>query len=357
MSVLVTGASGFLGGAVVQRLLARGESRIRCFIRPNSHAARLEELRIAYPEAELEFFVGNLTSAADACCALDGIKTVYHLAAEMRGASATIFLNTLVASQRLLKAASNTKPERIVLVSSLCVYGTSKLPGGTLIDEESRLEQHPEKRDDYSHAKLRQEMLFRECQSRTGFELVILRPGSIYGVGGKTFPARIGMDVRGWLVRLGPNLPLPLSYVDNCAEAIVFAGTTARAGSIYNVIDDDLPTSVEYVNAYRSSVGRVRLLSVPFPITMVLSSMAEKYQLHSQQRARALLTPYQCASLWRGHQFSNQKLKSMGWRQIVPTREAMQRTFESLLRHSDHTQRCQPRPQLVPDSPSAGASA
>jgi len=180
MSILVTGASGFLGGAVVQRLLAHGERSLRCFIRPTSNTTRLKELQALYPNANLEFVVGNLTSVTDVHRALDGIETVYHLAAKMRGAPATVFLNTVVASKRLLDAARETKPRRVVLVSSLSVYGTSQVPCGSPIDENGELEQHPEKRDVYSHAKLRQELLFHEYEARGEFELVVLRPGSIY---------------------------------------------------------------------------------------------------------------------------------------------------------------------------------
>ena len=90
MSILITGASGFLGGAVVERLLSRGESCLRCFIRPNSNTGRLRDIQGGYPNAKLEFVVGNLTSTTDAYRALDGIKTVYHLAAKMRGAPATV---------------------------------------------------------------------------------------------------------------------------------------------------------------------------------------------------------------------------------------------------------------------------
>jgi nucleoside-diphosphate-sugar epimerase len=362
MSVLITGASGFLGGAVVERLLAHGERQLRCFIRPSSNIARLQELQAAYPSASLEFVKGNLTSERDACRALDGIKTVYHLAAKMRGAPATVFLNTVVASKRLLEAARETRPRRIVLVSSLSVYGTSQLPCGRPIDETFELEQHPEKRDVYSHAKLRQELLFHEYEDRGGFELVILRPGSVYGIGGKNFSARVGIEVQGWLLRFGRKNLLPLTYLDNCAEAVILAGTRAAAGGIYNVIDDDLPTSAEYVNAYRRSVERLRSISVPFFITMALSSLAEKYQAYSQQQLPALLTPYKSASLWRGHRFSNQKAKSMGWQQIVPTQEAVRRTFEYLDHQRAHSGQstsplCRhPLSQVVRENPSAGVA-
>src|SRR5713226_10202874 len=101
MSILVTGASGFLGGAVVERLCAHEVSRVRCFVRPRSDRSRLEQLQVEYPNCKLEYLTGNLTSPADCRRALQGVTTVFHLAAQMGGAPASVFLNTVIASRRL----------------------------------------------------------------------------------------------------------------------------------------------------------------------------------------------------------------------------------------------------------------
>jgi hypothetical protein len=103
MTVLVTGSTGFLGTAVVERLLAHGVRRIRCFARPSSNTARLTTLASAY-QHPVEVTVGNLQSVADIERALVGVDTVYHLAGGMRGAPAGIFLDTVVASKRLVEA-------------------------------------------------------------------------------------------------------------------------------------------------------------------------------------------------------------------------------------------------------------
>jgi nucleoside-diphosphate-sugar epimerase len=62
VKVLVTGASGFLGTAFVERLLARGEKDIRCLLRSGSPRARLEEIARRHPDARVELFTGSLSN-------------------------------------------------------------------------------------------------------------------------------------------------------------------------------------------------------------------------------------------------------------------------------------------------------
>src|SRR5262249_19248167 len=141
--VLVTGATGFLGTALVERLLARGEKDVRCFVRPGSHRERLEAVARRYPEAQVELFEGSLSSKEGAARALEGVSVVYHLAASLLGAAADIFLNTVVASKNLLEAIVATgRPIKVVLVSSFGVYGVADLPRGHEVDEQTPLEPH-----------------------------------------------------------------------------------------------------------------------------------------------------------------------------------------------------------------------
>ncbi len=336
MTVLVTGSTGFLGTAVVERLLEHGVRQIRCFARPSSDTARLAALAASYNADGLEVVIGNLQSAADSERALVGVDTVYHLASAMRGAPAAIFLDTVVASKRLLDAIGSHPVRRLVLVSSLSVYGLADAPVDRLVDESTGLEPHPERRDPYSHAKLRQEQLVQERAVRAGFELVILRPGALYGRGGPAFSTRVGLTAAGWLLHFGGNNMLPLCHVSNCAEAVVLAGTSSRfpAGA-YNVVDDDLPTAAEYVRRYKREVRHIRSIRCPFFATMLLSKWAERLQVSSRGRMPLPLTPYRTASLWRGHRFDSSRLRRAGWTQIVSTREGLAGAFDDL-RARDH---------------------
>jgi nucleoside-diphosphate-sugar epimerase len=332
MKVLVTGATGFLGSVMVERLLAHGEKDIRCFLRGGSDRARLDALAARHPDARLEMFVGSLGSKESAGKAIEGVDVVYHLAASLAGAAADIFVSTVVASKNLLEAiAAAGRPIKVVLVSSFGVYGVADLPRGHVVDEETPLETHPERRDLYSQAKLRQEKLFREYQAKYGFPLVVLRPGVIYGPRGSAISTRVGLSLFGVFLHLGGDNVLPLSYVDNCAEAIVVAGQSDRAnGQTYNVHDDDLPTCRDYLARYQRDVKPVRRIPVPYLALQGISSLVQRYHAFSKGQLPAIFTPYKTATSWKGNRFDNRKLKALGWQPLVSTEEGMRRAFEWL---------------------------
>ena len=328
MKVLVTGATGFLGGSVVARLLAHGEEDLRVIARPGARRDRIEAAHARYPRAHIEYLAANLVSRADAAGAVADVDVVYHLAASMKGAPADMFLNTVVGTRYLLEALATRPSARLVLVSSFSVYGVATLPRGAAVNEDTPLEPHPDRRDVYGQAKLRQELLCREHAGKSIGELVVLRPGVIYGEEGAGISARVGLSLFGLFLRLGGKNLLPLSYVENCAEAIVVAGrASAAAGQTYNVHDDDLPTCAAYLAAYEKAVRPMPGISVPYPVLRALSRGLEGYHRWSKGQLPAIFTPYKVAATWGGNRFDNHKIKGIGWRQLVPTSEGMRRTF------------------------------
>jgi nucleoside-diphosphate-sugar epimerase/peptidoglycan/xylan/chitin deacetylase (PgdA/CDA1 family) len=328
MKILVTGAAGFLGTALVGRLLAHGYNDIRCNVRRRTDIPKLDKLLEQHPRIQLDHCVGDLRYREDAARTLDGVQLIFHLAAGKKGTAADLFLNSVVASRNLLDAVADRKPMRIVLVSSFGVYGVAGLGRGAWVNEHTVLEPHPEWRDHYSYSKLRQEQLFWEYQQRNRFELVVLRPGVIYGPAGAHFSNRVGLRIGKCQLHFGGRNLLPLSYVENCAEAVVVAGThPGAAGQVYNVHDDDLPTCRQYLRAYRKNVSNIRSMSIPYFAVLLLSSLVAKYNRYSTGQLPAILTPYKAASQWGGNRFDNSKLRSTGWRQLVPTAEGLQRSF------------------------------
>lgn len=330
MKILVTGGGGFLGSVLIARLLEHGQRDIRILLRSAKRLNQLNSLIARYPGANVELMTGNLSRKADIARAVEGAGVIFHLASAMGGGAADMFLSSVVGSRNLLEVVDK-RPVRIVLVSSFGVYGVAGMPSGALVDENTPLEQHPEKRDLYSHTKLRQEQIFVEYQKKNGFELVIVRPGVIYGPGAAGhFSARVGLSLFGVFLHLGGSNKLPLSYVDNCAEAIAVAGLSDKAaGQVYNIHDDDLPTSRQYLRRYRREVKKIRFIPVPHFALMAISRLVERYYNYSQGQLPAIFTPYKTASMWVGKRFSNAALKSTGWKQLVSTDEGLRRTFAS----------------------------
>lgn len=339
MKALITGAGGFLGRQVLARLLAHGHTDVRCFLRDPAKTGQLQEIAKAYPGARVEYLYGNLRTLADSRAAVDGVSLVFHLAAGLKGSCADLFLNSVVASKVLLEALESRtsvplQETRIVLVSSFGVYGVAGLPRGAMVEETTPLEPHPEWRDFYSYSKLRQEQLFWEAQSKDHFELVVLRPGVIYGPGGGHFSGRVGIQVGPVFLHLGGRNLLPITYVENCAEAIVVAGThPASAGQVYNVHDDGLVTAAHYLRQYKKHVRKVRSLRLPYFATWALAWELERYHRRTMGQLPAVLTRYKVAASWRGNRFRNQKLHSIGWSPIVSTPDALAQTFEYFRQH------------------------
>lgn len=328
MKTLITGAAGFLGTELVERLLIHGATDIRCFVRPGANVSRLRALAESHPVARVEFTTGNMTVRADVERTVRDVDVVFHLAAAMKGSAADMFLNTVVGTRRLLDAVANRPATRVVLVSSYGVYGVASMRHGALVDENAPLESAPEKRDPYSYSKWRQEMLFHEYRERVGFPGVAVRAGVIYGPGGAPLSARVGVNVFGTFLSLGGGNPLPLSYVTNCAEALVFAARdAASAHSVINACDDDLPSCAGYLRRYRREVKRLRVVPVPYPAMQLVSRAVERYSIKSHGQMPAVFTPYRTASLWKQTRFSNARLKEIGWRQVVPTEEGLRRAF------------------------------
>ncbi|ACY13122.1 NAD-dependent epimerase/dehydratase family protein [Haliangium ochraceum] len=329
MKILVTGANGFLGSALVRRLCARGLKGIRCLVRPGSDRSRLDAIEKEYP-GSIELCIGTLNRPSDCVRALEGVDLVQHLAAATGGAPADMFQNSVVATKNLLEAMLAEKREiRLVFCSSFAVYGVADLPRGTVVDEETPIEANPTQRDMYSHTKLRQEQLVWRYHREHRIPTAFVRPGVIYGPGGgSAISARVGLNLFGIFLHLGRNNVLPLTFVDNCAEALAVVGEHPESnGQAYNVVDDDLLGAKEYLSRYRAHVAKLRYLTLPFFATRLLSLAVERYYDHSGGQLPAIFTRYKTDSQWKGNRFSNAKLKALGWEPLVSTDEGLERHF------------------------------
>ncbi|MGH7438759.1 MAG: NAD-dependent epimerase/dehydratase family protein, partial [Polyangiaceae bacterium] len=151
-NVLVTGANGFLGVAVVERLIARGKTGVRCLVRAGSDRRRLDAMLARHPGADVEIVGGDLSTRETAAKLIEGAPLILHLAAALKGPPADMFLGTVVATKHMLEAIveSSHRP-RVLLISSFAVYGVADAPRGHLLDETTPLESQPERRDHYSH--------------------------------------------------------------------------------------------------------------------------------------------------------------------------------------------------------------
>ena len=100
---------------------------------------------------------------------------------------------------------------------------------------------------------------------------MIVRPGSVYGAGKREIAGRVGIGTFGLFLHLGGSNTIPFTYVDNCAEAIVLAGLVKGVdGEVFNVVDDDLPSSRQFLRLYKKNVRRFKSLYVPHAVSYAL---------------------------------------------------------------------------------------
>jgi nucleoside-diphosphate-sugar epimerase len=333
--VLVTGAAGFIGSRVVESLVDRGFCNLVCFARPSSELAEIGAIIKRRPQgARIEVFKGNLLSREDCESVSNGVSVIFHLAAGTGEKSfPDAFMNSVVTTRNLLDAClQHGRLRRFVLVSSFTVYTNCGKPRRRLLDESCPVEEHPELRADaYCFAKVRQEQLVAEYGKKFGIPYVVVRPGSVYGGSHGLVTGRVGLNTFGFFLHMGGSNTIPFTYVDNCAEAIVLAGLVEGVeGEVFNVVDDDLPSSRQFLRQYKKNVRRFKSLYVPHALSHGLCFLWEKYSQWSKGQLPPAFNRKRWHAEWKKTRYSNGKLKAkLGWTPKVPTTEAMRRYFQS----------------------------
>jgi nucleoside-diphosphate-sugar epimerase len=325
--VLVTGAGGFIGVRVVHTLLEYGFRHIRCFVRPSSSLTRLRDVASGHDaDAVVEIIEGNLLKREDCARAAAGAVVIFHLAAGIDKSYAGCFMNSVLATRNLLDAALDAKClKRFVNTSSFAVYSNFYMRRGALLNESTPVETQPNRRHDpYGYAKLKQDKLVEDYHQRFELPYVTIRPGSVYGPGKPALTGRIGIDTFGIFLHMGGSNRIPFTYVDNCAEAIVLAGLVEGIeGEVFNVVDDDPPTSRQFLRMYKRYKGGFCSIPIPYRAAYLLSALWEDYSERSQGQLPPVFNRRRCAAEWKGNRYSNDKLKRLlGWEPRVPYEQA-----------------------------------
>ena len=263
---LVTGATGFVGGRVVERLTADGTT-VRATARL---AARAREL----PGAE--WVQCDLGSDEDVRAAMTGIETVYHCAAIVgRPSSLKEYEAVNVeGALRLARVAAEAGVKRIVYLSSIGVYGmpNARRP---FIEEDHPYDTRAAERGAYTQTKLAAEKALLEFASRHEYpRVIVLRPGAIYGPGAE-FPVgriRLPSSFQRPIVIGGRNTAMPLVYVDNVVDAMVLAASRdLPTGRVFNLVDEPGLSQGSVARIVRQvSNGRIRPMLLPYALGWLL---------------------------------------------------------------------------------------
>src|SRR2546429_4093060 len=256
MKVLVTGATGLLGGYLVQELHQRGE-QIRALVLPVENADKLRAQGV-------EVVQGDVTVASTLAAAVKDIAIIFHLAG-MMGVNrplADYRLVNVTGSENLYRAAQAAGVRRFVHTSSHTVYG---LGYGRFLNEKGALRPDP---DPYSITKTEGDRLIRRLMLNSAVETVIIRPGTFFGPGDRLHFGRIAQKVKdgkGLIIGKGDNA-LPFCYVTDVVQGVLLSGYHEKApGNVYNITNDRPLTQLEMFNAIADAAGGVRpTLHLPY---------------------------------------------------------------------------------------------
>ena len=271
--VLVTGANGYIGTALCQKLLEGSW--------PVVGAVKKRNLTDMLPDGVEGIELDIQKPSSDCRAALNGIDIVVHLAGrvhlirdEAADALSAYRQVNVEGSSRLAQTAANMGVRRFIYLSSVKVNGEGKSSPYTECDS-------PMPSDPYAISKKEAEQELRNIHRNTSLEVVVLRPPLVYG-------PHVKANFLQFLKVVDKGLPLPfanvknrrsLIYLGNLVDAILACIQNPRAaGNTYFVSDDQDTSTPELVRKTATLLGRTaRIFPFPLPLLRLLSKLGGKF--------------------------------------------------------------------------------
>ncbi len=308
-TVLITGATGFIGTALTNELHGRKKS-LSVVARSATRTRRLPD--------DVAVHLGNISDPELMKTALTNIQTVYHCAAAMSGDWAEFHTATVEGTRILLESLKQSQVKTLVYISSLGVIDYRRLRNGGVLDEQSPVESQPGRRGSYTRAKKEAEdMVWEFKKQNPGITVLIVRPGLVYGSENNPILKNAGVLLGSTLINFGlggrtlglihvKNLANMLASLDSIAPEAASTGadpadvdvqhlavtnnlqTTlpesagkkapacASLDGPIHLIDPEQPTVRQYISMYRSaSENHLRVIYVPILVWRVVFKLVD----------------------------------------------------------------------------------
>lgn len=285
--VLVTGATGFIGRRVLARLHA-DRRPVRALLLPGEDASRVPELG---DPCGKEVVRGDVTDRASLARAVDGVGRVVHLAAVVGdwGPDERFDRINVDGTRNVIDAAAAAGCERLVMISSIVVYGPRLASGGCDEDAATAPGVGP-----YGRTKRESEELALAAHRAGKLEVAVVRPGNVWGPGSALWVDEVVSLMRGGKMMLvgDGRGDAHLAYVDNVVDVIVRAlDEPGAAGRIYNALDGAGITWRAYLTDLARLAGaRPPKRSIPAGVARVLAGAMESAWRVTRRPSRPLLT-------------------------------------------------------------------
>ena len=323
-TLLVTGATGMVGGLVARRAVEEGY-QVRAMVRPSSERRSLEELGIELIDADLSRTDTLPAAVAD-------VDLVVHTAAHVGdwGPAEKYRAINVIALEHLLTAAEHQgRLKKWVQISSLGVY-----PAGHHQGTDERAEIDVQGLDGYTRTKAEAEFILKKHIDEFQFPAIILRPGFIYGPGDRHVVPRLIERISAGKMKLigdGQKL-LNNTYVGNLVDAIFLALTNDEAvGSTFNIRDERLVTREEFVGTIADYLGQPRPGKIPEWVARTIVGPIEGWARLRGATQAPMLTRARIKFLTLNLDFSIAKAKrELGYQPHVEFAEGMREALASL---------------------------
>jgi 2-alkyl-3-oxoalkanoate reductase len=327
---VVTGAAGFVGGALVRRLLAGGD-RVRAVVLPDDPL--VGSLRGAVPRDALEIVAADVTDFAVLKSAFAGATRVFHTAALVHAwAPRERFRAVNVGGARnVAEAVLEHGVSRLVHVSTSDVFGLAD--GDRVLDERSPFRRWDEP---YADTKIEAEELLWGFHRERGLPLTVIYPGWVYGPGDRAFfPGLAEAIAGGFMIFWARHVRLAWAHIENLVDACLRASEEPKAvGEGYLVYDTlEGPTLEDVCARIAAAIGaKAPTGHVPYALALGVARVLEVGWRAVGARTPPPLRSVDVKAFGAQWHFSNDKARrDLGWAPRVDTEDGMRRALDFLV--------------------------